>query len=178
MKYLKNIALTFTSLLLLLTAGGFILPAHTSVYRSIEINSDTSRVYNLLDNYQQFTQWSPWAKKDTETIYQLSGPEKGAGAKMTWMSNNSAVGTGNQVITSVVPNSMINIALTFKDQNPALASFILKKTNKGTLVTWGFRIDHGFNPARRYFGLFLDELVGSDYEKGLANMKTLLESSS
>jgi hypothetical protein len=176
MKYLKNIALTFTSLLLLLTAGGFILPAHTSVYRSIEINSDTSRVYNLLDNYQQFTQWSPWAKKDTETIYQFSGPEKGVGAKMTWMSNNSAVGTGNQVITSVVPNSMINIALTFKDKNPALASFILKKTNKGTLVTWGFRIDHGFNPARRYFGLFLDELVGSDYEKGLANMKTLLES--
>jgi hypothetical protein len=178
MKYLKNIALTITSLLLLLTIGGFILPSHTSVYRSIEINSDSSRVFNLLDNYQQFTQWSPWAKKDTETIYQYSGPDKGVGAKMTWVSNNSAVGTGSQVITSVVPNSMIDMTLTLKNQDQALASFILKKTNEGTLVTWGFRVDHGFNPARRYFGLFLDELIGSDYEKGLANMKALIESAS
>ena len=175
MKYIKNTALTLAALLLLLTAGGFILPSHTSVYRSVEINSDVSRVFNLLDNYQQFTQWSPWAKKDSRTVYQYSGPEKGVGAKMIWISQNSAVGAGSQVITATVPNSLIEMTLTFKDQGQAQSSFLLKKTKQGTIVTWGFRADHGFNPVSRYFGLFFDDLIGPDYEAGLKNMKVLLE---
>ena len=35
--------------------------------------------------------------------------------------------------------------------------------------------DLGMNPLSRWFGLFLDGIIGPDFEKGLAKMKRIVE---
>lgn len=175
MKLLKNFALSLAALILILTAGGFILPSHTDVYRSIEIQRDASSIYNLLDNYKKFNQWSPWAAKDKNTQYTYSGAEKGVGASMSWKSDSKDVGSGSQIITEIEPNKMISIKLRFDGQGEADAVYMLSAKKDYTLVTWGFRADHGYNPISRYFGLMFDSMIGPDYELGLSNLKALLE---
>jgi len=36
-------------------------------------------------------------------------------------------------------------------------------------------MDLGAGPIRRYFGLFMDGMIGPDYERGLGRLKTLAE---
>jgi hypothetical protein len=36
--------------------------------------------------------------------------------------------------------------------------------------------DMGANPAARYIGLMMDNMVGSDFEKGLASLKKIVRS--
>jgi hypothetical protein len=56
-----------------------------------------------------------------------------------------------------------------------LASLALEPAASGTRVTWGFDSDLGFNPIARYFGMMADDVIGPDYEKGLARLKAIAE---
>ncbi len=38
-------------------------------------------------------------------------------------------------------------------------------------VTWGMKTNMGANPIARYIGLFMDGMVGPDFEKGLKTME-------
>lgn len=95
---------------------------------------------------------------------------------MTWASDDPDVGSGSQEITAVDPPGRIEVLLDFGDQGTADAFFDLEPADAGTRVTWGFDTDFGYNVIGRYMGLFFDQLLGPDYEKGLASLKTLAES--
>ena len=41
---------------------------------------------------------------------------------------------------------------------------------------WGFDVELSRNPIERYFGLMFDSMIGADYERGLENLKKLVES--
>jgi hypothetical protein len=45
----------------------------------------------------------------------------------------------------------------------------------GTKVVWIDAGDLGMNPLNRWFGVFLDKLIGPDFEKGLANIAKKVE---
>ena len=45
----------------------------------------------------------------------------------------------------------------------------------GTQVTWTMNGDMGANPLYRWMGLFMDKMVGPDFDAGLANLKALAE---
>ena len=92
---------------------------------------------------------------------------------MTW--SGPIIGYGGQEIIASEPHERIGIALDLGAQGEALTSFELWRTATGTRVTWRFENNFGLDLPGRYFGLFLDGIVGSDYEKGLANLKELAE---
>ena len=46
---------------------------------------------------------------------------------------------------------------------------------KATRVTWTMNGDMGGNPVYRWMGLFMDKMVGPDFDAGLANLKALAE---
>ena len=95
---------------------------------------------------------------------------------MNWSSANPGVGSGSQTITRLEPGRTVETALDFGVQGTANASIDLEPAGAGTKVTWGFTTDLGFNPIYRYFGLMFDSWIGGDYEKGLAKLKTVVES--
>ena len=57
----------------------------------------------------------------------------------------------------------------------ATGYFRLVETNRGVKVTNGFYGDNGVNLVGRYFGLFMDQMVGPQFEKGLENLKNIAE---
>ena len=43
------------------------------------------------------------------------------------------------------------------------------------LITWVMNGNAGMNPVFRWFGLFMDKMVGPDFDAGLKNLKKLAE---
>ena len=175
MKFLKWLLFVILGLAVIFVVVGFFLPKQVEVDRTITINAPPPVVYGLLDNYKRFNEWSPWAKIDPNTKYTYSGPDAGVGAKFEWESDHPSVGSGYQEITEAVPNELVKNHLDFGPSGHGEASFLLKPEGEGTRVTWAFKTDFGSNLIGRYFGLFMDKMLGPHYEEGLANLKTLAE---
>lgn len=176
MKVLKTVVIALVVLVVLIVLVGFLLPSTVHVERTAVIGAPQATLYALLSGYGRFNEWSPWADRDPETVYTYDGPDHGVGAKMTWASDDPDVGSGSQEITAVDPRDRIESRLDFGDEGTADAYYDLEPADGGTRVTWGFDTDFGYNVIGRYLGLFFDGMLGPDYEKGLASLKTLAES--
>lgn len=176
MKHLKRLAMGLAFLALILLAISFVLPSRINVARAIEINAGESEIYPFVADLRKFSQWSPWAKIDPNAKYSYSGPDIGVGAEFAWQSDNPNVGTGAmKIIDAKAPNSL-DIALDFDGEGTGTSQFRLEPVRAGTRVIWRFQTDLGDNPAMRWMGLFMEQIIGETYEEGLQNLKALVES--
>jgi len=176
MRILKRVVLFVVVLVVLLAGIGMLLPRTVHVERATSIGAPPATVFALVNGYRLFNKWSPWFALDPEAQYTYEGPDFGAGAKMAWASAKKDVGSGSQRIVESRPDEMVRTELDFGDQGLATAQFTLAPEGDGTRVTWGLDADMGAGPIGRWFGLLMDRMVGKDYDKGLAGLKTLAES--
>ena len=58
---------------------------------------------------------------------------------------------------------------------PATATFLIAAGGAGSLVTWSLDKDMGYNPAARVLGVWMEDHVGPDLDRGLARLKALAE---
>lgn len=150
--------------------------------RSAVIERPPATMFALLNSYRNFAEWSPWSDRDPDAVYQRSGPESGPGARLSWSGDPRLVGTGWQEIVESRPVSLVRMQLDFEQQGSATSYFQLEPVVEGTRVTWGFDTDlvegQGWMGGllARYFGLFFDTWIGTDYEQGLASLKQYAES--
>lgn len=173
MRILKWILIVLVALAAVFVAGGLMLPDKVQVQRSIQIERPPAQVFALINGFARFNEWSPWADYDATATYSLEGPASGVGATMRWRGDK---GEGSQQITALEPDRRIDVALDFGDAGRATASFLLAPRGEGSDVTWTFGSDFEGNFIGRWMGLFLDRMVGGDYERGLAALKRLAES--
>lgn len=176
MRMVKKIALALVVIVVALAGIGLLLPRRPHVERSIVIAAPRATVFTLVNGFGSFNKWSPWAARDPQAQYAYEGPAAGIGAKMSWTGDPKKVGSGSQEITASVPYERVTTRLDFGAQGNATAQFTLTPEGDAIRVTWGFDADLGMNPVGRYFGLMFDGLIGPDYERGLAGLKTLAES--
>ncbi|QBB69495.1 hypothetical protein ELE36_03375 [Pseudolysobacter antarcticus] len=185
MRFILGLLKFLIVLLVLLIGVAFLLPAKVHVERSIVIDRPTSEVFAVVNSFKLFNSWSPWAEKDPNAKYTFEGPRSGVGAKISWVGNDQ-VGSGNQTITesdSKQADKRVSSAIDFGEMGKVSADFFLSSAPKGSQVRWTMDMnlpmsfDQKFvsNLIGRYMGLFMDKLVGPDYERGLGKLKVLLE---
>ncbi len=175
MVFLKRVLGVLAVVVVLLVAIAYLLPRQVEVTRSATIAAPPEQVFAHVSSLSKFSEWSPWGNLDPDMQVTFSGPEMGVGNKMEWSSDHPNVGNGVQEITAIVENERVESALDFGDMGTAIASFDLAKSGGGTEITWGLKSDMGNNPIGRWMGLMMDGWVGADYEKGLANLKEMIE---
>jgi len=173
---LKTILLGLVALVILLVIGGLLLPSSVQVQRKIAIDAPPPAVFEVVNSFKRFNEWSPWYELDPAARYVYSGPEKGVGARFEWQSEKPEVGSGSQEIIASQPYEVVRTKLDFGSQGIAEAQISILPAGQGSDVTWSFESQFGYDLLQRYFGLLYDRWVGSDYEKGLANLKALVES--
>jgi len=168
MKALKIIV----AMIFIIIGASYLISPNVEVERSIEINAPIEKVFAQANDLKNWENWSPWFEKDPNMKIIYSSPTMGKDAFYSWESDNENVGLGKLRILESVENSSIKTELLFDgEDDPAFGGWKFEKTNNGTKVSWGFKADMGMNPVARYVALFLDGMVGPDFEKGLANMK-------
>jgi len=175
MKLLKKIGLSLLGLVILLAAGSLFISSKLKVERSIEVAAPASAAFEQVNTLRNWEQWSPWHKIDEHMLLTYSGPDGGAGASYNWFSKHPDVGDGEFKIIKTEPYKQIDAQMKFGEE-VATTSYTFDETANGTRITWAMESELGMNPVNKYFGLlFLDKYVGADFERGLANMKQIVE---
>jgi len=168
------IAVAVLAALFILVAA--VQPAEFRVARQTTIAAPPVDVFAQVNDLRKFQEWSPWARLDPEVRMTYSGPSAGQGAAFSW-EGNSKVGAGAMTITSSQTGERVEFRLEFlrpfKATNTTV--FTLKSDNGKTAVTW--RMTGRKNFIFRALGplMNLDKMIGRDFEKGLANLKALVE---
>ena len=173
---IKKILLGLVGLLIVLAVVSQLLPDTVHVERSATINAPPEAVFPHVNNPKNTEKWSPWLERDRNAKLKYEGPPAGVGAKLTWRSDVPEVGAGTLEITESKANELVGVALAFEGHGEATAYYQLSAVNGGTEIVWGFNTELGSNPVVRYMGLMFDSMIGADYERGLANLKKLVES--
>ncbi len=180
MRVAKYMILALAFLLLVAYIAGYFLPDKAHVERSQIIQRPAADVFAVLNQPQQFNQWTPWfeANKRFGTTYSYHGPATGEGASIRWHTPRDVTGSGSgemKIITSV-PNQKVVYALVFENREPVLTGFDIESLpGERSRVTWSYDAEFGNSIIGRYFGQVLDKAVGPDYKAGLKNLKNLLE---
>lgn len=175
MRAVRNILVGLAVLIAILAGAGYLLPRNVIVERAIVIDAPPEAVFAHLNSLQAFSEWSPWGAYDPEMEVVYSGPETGVGNVMEWRSDHRNVGNGRQEIVDVIENEAVRTSLAFDGMGEAQAWWLLEPEGGGTRVTWGLDSDMGNNPVGRWMGLALDNLVGADYERGLQQLRQIVE---
>jgi effector-binding domain-containing protein/uncharacterized membrane protein len=174
MRLLKRLLAFLVVLVAAVVIVAFFLPKTAHVERSVVIDRPASQIFGVLNNLHRFNAWSPWFDLDPQAKYTFAGPASGVGAKTSWVGNKD-VGSGSQEIIASKPNELLKLQLDFGDMGKPTATFLLVPEGRRTTVTW--TLDQSFEGSLigRYIGLMMDSMVGKDYEKGLAKLKTMVE---
>lgn len=176
MRILKLAFLVIAGFVALLLVVGLFLPTSAHVERSIATKASAETVYGIVSGFGRFNEWSPWFDLDPQARYVYTGPDSGVGARMEWTSDKPDVGAGSQQIVAVEPGRSVTTQLDFGPQGQAMAKLDITPEADGSRITWLFDTSFEGNYLGRYFGLFFDRWIGADYEKGLASLKALAES--
>jgi Polyketide cyclase / dehydrase and lipid transport len=153
-------------------------PATFSVRRSAVMQAPAEAVFPLINNFHQWTKWSPWENKDPAMKRDYSGAESGAGAVYAWDGNKN-VGSGRMEILDASSPSKITIKLDFfkpfEGHNTAEFTLVREREAAATNVIWVMRGPSSFISKVMQVFLDFDKMIGRDFEAGLANLKTLTE---
>jgi hypothetical protein len=154
---------------------GLSQPKTFEVNRSTTISAPAARIFPLIDNFHQWTKWSPWENIDTDLTRTYSGADRGPGAAYGWDGKKS--GAGHMLITDSREPDLIIIKLDFT--RPMVAhnttEFSLAEKDGMTQVAWRM---YGPMPfMHRVMSTFfsMDKMVGGQFAQGLAKLKAVAE---
>ena len=174
MKWIKWTVGGLLALVALLAVGGMLLPGTFKVTRSVVVAAPADKVYGLLANPRRWKEWSVWNQRDPGMAITYSGPESGVGAVWEWKSKSE--GDGRMTFTAAEPGQRVGFDLFFPDfGTTSHGELQLTAEGSGTRVTWEMNGDMGKNPLFHWMALFMDGMVGKDFEGGPSNLKRLAE---
>ena len=175
----KTIALAIIVLLAVAVVVVLILAASKPdvfrVARSTSIKAPPDKIYALINDFHQWTAWSPYEKKDPDMKRTFSGAASGKGAAYEWEGDKN-VGKGRMEIADTSPSRItikLDMLKPFEAHNTVV--YTLEPRGDSTNVTWAMEGQTPFLGKVIHVFIDMDKMVGRDFEDGLASLKTLTE---
>jgi hypothetical protein len=175
---LKTLAII--GVVLVVAIAGILLYAATKpdsfrVQRVVLINAPSDKVFPLINDIKAWTAWSPYEKKDPAMKRSYGAVTAGKGATYAWDGDKN-VGQGSIEMIESGPRKIV-IKLDFLKPFEAhnMGEFLLEPKGDSTSVTWA---TYGPSPyISKVIGTFIniDDMIGRDFEKGLADLKATAE---
>jgi len=142
------------------------LPRHVNIARSAVIDAAPETVIALAASNTGYQTFNPYKDLDPNLQVELFGPASGVGSGFSFESKD---GAGQQTVAAVTADQVqFDLDLGPLGQ-PTQAISAVAVDNK-TEVTWSMDMDLGMNPIFRVMGLFMDDMIGPNFELGLANI--------
>lgn len=151
-------------------------PATLRVTRAIDVKAPAEKIYPLISDFHQWVAWSPYEKKDPAMQRTYGGSASGKGATYAWDGDRN-VGSGRMEILEATPPSKVVIKLDFFTpfEGHNTAEFTMLPQGDGTHVTWAMHGPANFMSRLIQVFVNLDNMIGRDFEAGLANLKAVTE---
>jgi uncharacterized protein YndB with AHSA1/START domain len=170
-------------LVAIMASGTWVLGVATTrpdvfrVARTGVVGAPPERVYAVINDLSRWDDWSPWAKLDPAMKAERSANTVGKGATYAW-NGNDEVGEGRMEITDAVPAERVTMDLEFTRPMACknVVNFKLSPEADGsTRVSWEMEGPNQFLGKVMSVFIDMDKMVGGDFEKGLANLDSLVK---
>lgn len=181
------VALIMVAILYLV--AGVLMPDHGSTSRTVEVSHDFRQVYDILSNFRRFPDYGVLRAYDPNTQFTYAGPAYGAGAQVSWTSNDRKVGDGTLTITKDEPgpakvsmqgNAEIEWSLKngWAGHDKRFIIELERAGNSGRLmkVTMRYKVNYGWNLIDRYSRLYIHGEPAAFVQYTLSNLQNLLAS--
>jgi carbon monoxide dehydrogenase subunit G len=173
---LKTIASVLALAVLALLVFAATRPDSFRVTRATSIKAPPEKIFPLISDFKRWAARSPYEKKDPNMKRSYGGPAEGKGSTYVWEGDGN-VGQGRMEITEAAAPSKVAIQLDFTRPFEAHNTVVFTLLPRGeiTEVTWDMQ--GPANYLSKLIGVFInmDRMVGSDFEAGLANLKSVAE---
>jgi uncharacterized protein YndB with AHSA1/START domain len=173
---LKRVLLAVVAVVALFAVYVALQPSAYRIERTAIIVAPPSAVFAEVNDFHNWEAWSPWAKLDPNAKATFDGASSGEGAVFHW-SGNSEVGQGSMTLTESKPDERIRIRVDFVEPfaDTNTSEFTFKPDGARTVVTWATFGEQGFIGKAICLFMNPEKMIGGQFEKGLANLKTVTE---
>jgi hypothetical protein len=178
MKILIVIILVVLGILALLLITGLFVNKEYSIGKEVIINQPKAVVFEYIKLLKNQNNFSVWATMDPNMKKEFRGTDGTAGFVSAWESENKNVGKGEQEILKITEGESIDYEIRFikpfKTTDNASMSIISVSENQAK-VRWVFTGKMKYPMNLMLLFMNMEKMVGNDLEKGLQNLKALLE---
>lgn len=170
---LKKVLIAFAALIAVLLIVVSMQPAQYRVERSAQMQAPPDIVWAHISDFNTWKTWQPWWKSSQKIT--IDGTPGVMGHRSSF--EGEKMGKGGMEITDVKQPSHLGLKLVAIEPmaGEATLAFDLAGGNDGTEVTWSMDGTNDF--VHKFFSLVMnmDEMIGSKFEEGLADLKTIVE---
>ncbi len=149
-----------------LAVAALALPRHVSIERTAIINAAPEAVIELAASNTGYQAFNPYKNLDPNLSVEMFGPASGVGSGFSFESKD---GAGQQTVASVTTDQVV-FDLDLGPLGQPTQAISAVAVDGATEVTWSMDMDLGMNPVFRVMGLFIDGMIGPNFELGLANI--------
>jgi uncharacterized protein YndB with AHSA1/START domain len=178
MKILKVILIVLLILVAIPLLLAVFVERDYSVEREVTIERPVHEVFDYIKYLKNQNNYSKWAGMDPEMKTNFSGTDGKPGFISAWESDDPEVGKGEQEILSITENERVDYELRFQEPFSSTSQSWMTTSpidDNSTRVTWGFS-GHMPYPTNIFLLLLdMEEMLGEDFQIGLANLKAILE---
>ena len=176
MRLIKMFLFVLLGLFGVVTIIGLFIPSSVKISRGVIINADISLLYKELSDVKNWNQWLPWITSDSGAIVQLSAVTNQPGSFFRWQGvKYKSAGT---ITIKEINQDEILLLHQIKDMNDAMGGFRVRRTGANSEVTevlWYMEYKLRWYPWERFYGIFLDRIIGPAFDKGLEQLKNYTE---
>jgi hypothetical protein len=178
MKIFIGIIIGLAGIIVLLLLIGFFVKKDYTVGKDVVIKKSKAVVFDYLRLLKNQNKFSVWGSMDPNMKTDFRGTDGTEGFVSAWESNDKNVGKGEQEILKIVDGERLDYEIRF------IKPF--KSTSWAYITTAGVdenqtRVHWEFNGKMKYptnlmlLFMNMEKMVGGDLDKGLQNLKTILE---
>ncbi len=174
MNVFKKILIGLSALVLVLALISFFLPTKLEMSRSIVVATEPAAVFEVVADFDQFNNYSPWHVMDPEAKTTIEGTKGEAEYKYSW--EGDKVGKGSMTRTETTPNSVIVNDLYFADFDAhSEDKWTFESVPEGVKVTWWSIGQESNNPMMRYMNVLMKGALEDQFDQGLTKLKEYCE---
>jgi polyketide cyclase/dehydrase/lipid transport protein len=166
----------FIGLVLVVLLIGAVMPSRYNVEKTIVIDRSVNEVMDKVGDLNHFASWNPWQQMDPSATKTITGTPKTINHKYSW--HGKKVGIGSLTINSI-DNNHIYFDLEFLKpwKSHANDNWMFEQNGDGkTKVTWHNSGNLPW-PIARLMGPLINKNLNHQFEKGLNNLKEMVEKS-
>jgi hypothetical protein len=178
MKIFIGIIIALGGIIVLLLIIGLFVKKDYSVAKEIIVNKSKSVVFEYLKFLKNQNKFSVWTSMDPNMKTEYRGTDGTEGFVSAWESENKNVGKGEQEILKIVNGERIDYEIRFIKPfaSTSWANMIVASANENqTRVHWEFTGKMKYPTNLTLLFMNMEKMVGNDLEKGLQNLKTIMD---
>ena len=167
-------ALALAVIVILIVAA--MRPRNFRLERSTIINAPSAEVLALIDDFHAWKLWSPFENMDADLTRRYEGASRGPGAIYEWQGKKSGSGR-MEVLQSTASNVRIKLDFLKPFEAHNTADFSAVEAAGSTQVSWAMYGPQSYLGRLMTMFFSMDQMVGGEFEKGLAKLKSVAEAS-